>query len=132
MRDVLTRKQQRAAQLRGRGWSLREIAKELGVSTRTLVRWNRLPAFRSERDRTQAEMQDEKPLSLRQTLEAGLLATKPSGSPDWPTRVAAARVLASMPPEDAEGNGEVVVERRIFVHPDGSSEEVVENASANA
>ena len=73
MRDTLTRPQRRAAQLRGRGWSLTEIAKELGVSTRTLVRWNRLPAFRGEQARTRDA---EQPLSLRQTLEAGLLATK--------------------------------------------------------
>jgi transposase len=52
MRDVLNAKQQRAAQLRGRGWSLREIAKELGVPERTLIRWNRIPAFRVEREHT--------------------------------------------------------------------------------
>src|SRR4051812_5383947 len=83
MRDTLTRQQRRAAQLRGRGWSLTEIAKELGISTRTLVRWNRLPAFRGEQARTRDERDAEQPLSLRQTLEAALLATKGDGSPDW-------------------------------------------------
>lgn len=99
MRDM-TRQQRRAAQLRGRGWSLTEVAKELGVSTRTLVRWNKLPAFRAERTRTRAELDEEKPVSLRQTLEAALLATKGDGSPDWQARAQAARVLASLPPEE--------------------------------
>jgi hypothetical protein len=121
MRDM-TRQQRRAAHLRGRGWSLTEIAKELGVSTRTLVRWNKLPAFRAERARTAAELDEERPVSLRQTLEAALLATKADGSPDWSTRSQAARILASLPPEEL-----APPEPQIFcirIKADGSREEV--------
>src|SRR5215211_136811 len=81
MRDTLTRQQRRAAQLRGRGWSLTEIAKELGVSTRTLVRWNRLPAFRGEQARTRDELDAEQPLSLG----------KRSKQPSWPRSATEAR-----------------------------------------
>jgi hypothetical protein len=122
MRDTLTRQQRRAAHLRGRGWSLTEIAKELGVSTRTLVRWNRLPAFRGEQARTREELDAEQPLSVRQTLEAALLATKGDGSPDWNARSQAARTLASLPPEEqADPNPQLFSVR---VRADGTQEEL--------
>ncbi len=94
------RQLRRAAQLRGRGWGLAEIAKEVGVSTRTLDRWVKRPEFRQEQERTHTEATAEKPLTLRQTLEAMLLATKPSGAPDWQARAQAAHTLATLPPED--------------------------------
>jgi hypothetical protein len=98
---VNERQLRRAAQLRGRGWGLAEIAKEVGVSTRTLDRWSKRPEFRQEQKRSHAEATAEKPLTLRQTLEAMLLATKLSGAPDWQARAHAARTLATLPPEDA-------------------------------
>src|SRR3954447_17633614 len=121
MRDTLTRQQRRAAALRGRGWSLTEIAKEIGVSTRTLVRWNRLPAFRGEQARTRDELDAEQPLSLRQTLEAALLATKGDGSPDWNARSQAARTLASLPPEESSAEPQLFSVR---VKVDGTQEEI--------
>jgi hypothetical protein len=122
MRDTLTRQQRRAAQLRGRGWSLTEIAKEIGVSTRTLARWNRLPAFRGERARMRDELDAEQPLSVRQTLEAALLATKGDGSPDWNARSQAARTLASLPAEEvAEPEPQLFC---IRVKPTGEQEEI--------
>jgi hypothetical protein len=121
MRDTLTRQQRRAAQLRGRGWSLTEIAKEIGVSTRTLVRWNRLPAFRGEQTRTRDELDAEQPLSVRQTLEAALLATKGDGSPDWNARAQAARTLASLPTEEGAPEPQLFSVR---IKADGSQEEI--------
>src|SRR5215213_4044549 len=100
MADI-TRQQRRAAQLRGRGWGMREIATELGVSERSLTRWFKLPAVQAEQGRARQEAQTEHPLSIRATMEQQLLACRRDGSPDWQARASAAKILASLPPEES-------------------------------
>lgn len=88
----LTPKQHKAAGLFGQGWRAKDVAAEVGVSTKTLRRWKQREDFRSLIARSKDAALSDNP-TARETLEAALNATHANGSPDWRTRVSAARAL---------------------------------------
>jgi hypothetical protein len=58
-----------------------------------------------------------------ETLRAALQATKSDGQPHWPTRISAARVLATLRPQELEekaANSEVAPEIVVYDLPPGS------------
>ena len=77
------------------------MAAELRVDLSTISRWRRDEAFQRLEQRAREQALDAKP-TVRATLEAALTATKPNATPDWATRVQAARALLGAPPEDAD------------------------------
>ena len=82
--------QLRAAELLRRGCSQREVARAVGRSERTIRVWLReVAGFRDAA--TQGPVVDVG--SPVETLEFALGATRGDGSPDWRTRVMAAKAL---------------------------------------
>jgi hypothetical protein len=94
----MTEQQRRATQLAATGWGNTAIAKQLGISAKTVQRWRKLPDF------AEAMARSVEP-SLRAVLEdAAFTATKRDGSPDHSIRIAAARTLMMLSdgtPKDA-------------------------------
>lgn len=93
--EGLAQEQQRAAALVGAGWQKKAVARELGVSERTISRWVGRDDFRNLVRRQREAALAAKP-TAKATLEAALVAVTPSGAPDWRTRVAAARALTGL------------------------------------
>ena len=99
----LTPKQQKAADLIGQGWKQKLVASELGVSSKTVQRWNQRDDFRALVSRRKQSVASDNP-TARATLEEALAATKSDGTPDWRTRVSAARALVGADgPVDGDG-----------------------------
>jgi hypothetical protein len=94
----LSPRQQQAAQLIGSGQLQREAAAEVGVHPGTVKRWMRREDFRSTVDRARAALLAENP-GPQATLEAALNASKRDGSPDWQSRITAARALLGREPK---------------------------------
>jgi len=96
----VTREQRRAAELLGRGFSQTEVGRLVGRSERTIRNWQRdVAGFGEAVQAARAETSDPSALA---TLEQVLGASPSVGSPDWPTRVAAAKALLATPaPEPA-------------------------------
>lgn len=93
----MTFEQRRAAELLGRNFSQPEVGRLVGRSERTIRTWLRdVEGFREAVQAARAETSD--PTAL-DTLRHALAATRKDGSPDWPTRVQAARALLQAPPE---------------------------------
>lgn len=101
MTRSLSTDQQRAASLIGAGHSRKDVGREVGVTTRTLGRWNDRADFRVLVQRQREAAVDKVP-TAKATLEAALNATTASGAPDWRTRVSAARALVGL---DGPGEG---------------------------
>jgi len=102
-----------AAERLGLGWTVKRVAQEAGVSTKTVQRWQRRADVRALVERSRGRVLEENP-SPTAVLTAALSATKKDGSPDWNLRVVAARALLGRAP-DGEGPEERVRETRIFV-----------------
>jgi hypothetical protein len=96
---ALRSKQVRAAQAVGAGLTHAEAGAVVGRSGRTVSRWLQDPELRAIAAREAAVPGEVGPVEI---LRGGLLATRPSGQPDWPTRVSAARALAALRPEEVE------------------------------
>ena len=102
-----------AAALLGNGEEQKTVAERVGTDSRTLRRWlAEDPEFASRvqahRDAVLAEQ-----VTAAGTLEQALLATKKTGDPDWPTRVAAARALLATPKKAGESQADQVTEALI-------------------
>ena len=88
--DEVTEKQKLAAELRARGLTHKAIAERLGVSAKTIGRWGKARAFAQAVGRAREDVNDGSALA---TLRAALAASTRDGSPDWPIRLQAARLL---------------------------------------
>jgi hypothetical protein len=102
---ALTPQQQRAASLVGRGLTKKEAAAEAGVSARTMTNWSKREDFQALAQQHRDQVLSETP-TAKATLEAALTATKRDGSPDWQTRVSAARALVTAKGASAGGEPE--------------------------
>lgn len=89
----LTDRQLLAAELLGRGMFMRLVAERVGVSPKTIRRWKDIGAFEVAVERARADAVDP---TIESTLRSALQAAKRDGTPDWQTRVAAARTLAHL------------------------------------
>jgi hypothetical protein len=96
---ALRRKQLRAAELVATGLTYAEAGELVGRSERTITRWLRDPALRAI---SAGEAPTRGELGPVETLRDALQATKASGQPDWPTRVAAVKTLAALRPDEVE------------------------------
>jgi hypothetical protein len=96
---ALRRKQLRAAELVATGLTYAEAGELVGRSERTITRWLRDPALRAI---SAGEAPTRGELGPVETLRDALQATKASGQPDWPTRVAAVKTLAALRPDELE------------------------------
>jgi hypothetical protein len=96
---ALRRKQLRAAELVATGLTYAEAGELVDRSERTLTRWLRDPALRAI---SAGETPTRGELGPVETLRDALQATKASGQPDWPTRVAAVKTLAALRPDELE------------------------------
>jgi hypothetical protein len=96
---ALRSKQVRAAELVATGLTYAEAGELVGRSERTLTRWLRDPALRAI---SAGETATRGELGPVETLRGALQATKASGQPDWPTRVAAVKALAALRPDEVE------------------------------
>jgi len=94
----LTPRQRQAASLIGHGRLQREAAAEVGVHPGTVKRWAARPDFRKAVDQARAVLLKDNP-APQATLEAALTATRRDGSPDWQSRITAARALLGREPE---------------------------------
>jgi hypothetical protein len=94
---ALRRKQLRAAELVATGLTYAEAGELVGRSERTITRWLRDPALRAI---SAGEAPTRGELGPVETLRDALQATKASGQPDWPTRVAAVKTLAALRPDE--------------------------------
>jgi hypothetical protein len=96
---ALRSKQLRAAELVATGLTYAEAGEVVGRSERTLTRWLRDPALRAI---SAGETPTRGEVGPVETLRGALQATKASGQPDWPTRVAAVKALAALRPDEVE------------------------------
>src|SRR2546428_9781741 len=96
---ALRSKQLRAAELVATGLTYAEAGALVGRSERTLTRWLRDPALRAI---SAGETPTRGEVGPVETLRGALQATKASGQPDWPTRVAAVKALAALRPDAVE------------------------------
>ena len=96
---ALRSKQLRAAELVATGLTYVEAGELVGRSERTLTRWLRDPALRAI---SAGETPPGGEVGPVETLRGALQATKASGQPDWPTRVAAVKALAALRPDAVE------------------------------
>ncbi len=96
---ALRSKQLRAAELVATGLTYAEAGEIVGRSERTITRWLREPALRAISAGETPTRGDVGPV---ETLRGALQATKASGQPDWPTRVAAVKTLAALRPDEVE------------------------------
>ncbi len=96
---ALRSKQVRAAELVATGLTYAEAGGIVGRSQRTLTRWLREPALRAI---SAGETPTGGEVGPVETLRGALQATKASGQPDWPTRVAAVKALAALRPDEVE------------------------------
>jgi len=96
---ALRGKQLRAAELVATGLTYAEAGEIVGRSERTLTRWLRDPALRAI---SAGETPTRGEVGPVETLRGALQATKASGQPDWPTRVAAVKALAALRPDEVE------------------------------
>src|SRR2546428_10170070 len=96
---ALRSKQLRAAELVATGVTYADAGEIVGRSERTLTRWLRDPALRAI---SAGETPTRGKVGPVETLRGALQATKASGQPDWPTRVAAVKALAALRPDAVE------------------------------
>jgi len=96
---ALRRKQLRAAELVATGLTYAEAGELVDRSERTITRWLRDPTLRAI---SAGETPTRGELGPVETLRDALQATKASGQPDWPTRVAAVKTLAALRPDELE------------------------------
>jgi hypothetical protein len=96
---ALRSKQLRAAELVATGLTYAESGELVGRSERTLTRWLHDPALRAI---SAGETPTRGEVGPVETLRGALQATKASGQPDWPTRVAAVKALAALRPDEVE------------------------------
>ncbi|SRR5712691_1900414 len=96
---ALRSKQLRAAELVATGLTYADAGELVGRSERTLTRWLRDPALRAI---SAGETPTRGEVGPVETLRGALQATKASGQPDWPTRVAAVKALAALRPDEVE------------------------------
>ena len=89
---------QKAAFLVAKGASYAQAAEALGYSKATISRWAKQPEWQAEVARLRAETPPSE-ASADAVLAAALGATKTGGAPDWNARIAAAKLLKSMPQE---------------------------------
>ena len=96
---ALRGKQLRAAELVATGLTYADAGEIVGRSERTITRWLRDPALRAI---TAGETRTRGEVGPVETLRGAMQATKASGQPDWPTRVAAVKTLAALRPDEVE------------------------------
>ncbi len=96
---ALRSKQLRAAELVATGLTYADAGELVDRSERTLTRWLRDPALRAI---SAGETPTRGEVGPVETLRGALQATKASGQPDWPTRVAAVKALAALRPDEVE------------------------------
>ena len=96
---ALRSKQVRAAELVATGLTYADAGELVGRSERTLTRWLQDPALRAI---SAGETPTRGEVGPVETLRGALQATKASGQPDWPTRVAAVKTLAALRPDEVE------------------------------
>lgn len=108
--------QRRAAEAIGRGLTLREAARAVGVHERTVRRWLReSPELRRVAERARETSLRPDAIS---SLEDALLATKPGGAPDHVTRTRAAVALLQHRAQQPEEPGAQLPEGAVVVYPD--------------
>jgi hypothetical protein len=88
----VTEQQQQAARLLGMGRSRNDTAKEIGVNPSSISRWQHDEEFRDAVVRAKMATAADHGRVMA-VLTGALSASKPDGSPDWRTRVAAAREI---------------------------------------
>ena len=103
---ALRSKQVRAAELVATGLTYVEAGELVGRSERTLTRWLRDPSLRAI---SAGETPTRGEVGPVETLRGALQATKASGQPDWPTRVAAVKALAALRPDVVQLHARAVV-----------------------
>ena len=92
MAAPLTPKQQKAADLLGRGWTKSRVAREIGTSGTSIRRWLKRSDFLALIEHRRESVISKNP-TAKDTLEEALTATNSRGEPDWKVRVSAARAL---------------------------------------
>lgn len=113
---MLNERQRNAAQLVALGWGTSYVAEQVGVGSKTITRWKRLPEFAAQVERLRP-VRDDNP-NIRAVLEDALVnATKRDGSPDYPARISAARALMQLgaqpnPEADAAPRSTIVIYRQ--------------------
>jgi hypothetical protein len=109
----MDRNHHRAAALLGQGHSRAEVAEAVGVHEASISRWRSDPDFAAAEAEARKAHLNANPTAAA-TLEAALSATRKDGTPDWQTRVQAARALLGT--KAATGSpDEVVRQTRIYV-----------------
>lgn len=99
----------KAAFLVAKGASYQQAAEAVGRSKRTISRWAERPEWQAEVARLRAETPPSEE-SADAVLAAALGAVKPGGAPDWTARIAAAKLIKSLPaPERTPGEGGGVI-----------------------
>lgn len=95
-----TKERKQAIQLLATGATQRTTARRLGLAENTVMRWMKQPDFRDQVARARRETLE--PTDIRESLIGALGAMRQDGvTPAWETRVAAARVLATLPIEES-------------------------------
>lgn len=89
---ILTDQQRRAAQLLGQGRGRNVTASEIGVDRSTVSRWKSNPDFEEAVERARLGVVADNP-GIRAMLTSALGAVTSDGSPDWKTRLSAAKEL---------------------------------------
>jgi hypothetical protein len=94
----------------------REVAEEIGVSAKTISRWSDREDFRALIREYREQLVSGVSVAENVLLTAATSASRSDGSPDWPSRVAAAKALLSAPVA-SEPAKEQVRETTIYLAP---------------
>jgi hypothetical protein len=108
----MTPQHHQAAALLGQGWKRDAVAAEVGVHPVSISRWGDHAPFKEAVENARRAHLAANPTAAA-TLEAALAATRANGTPDWQTRVAAARALLGRNARGAPGD--VVRQTRVFI-----------------
>lgn len=114
--SALTADQRRAADLLGRAVPKGEVAEEVGVTPRTLRKWQARDDFKALVKQTRDKVLEENP-TAKSVLEAALSATTKSGAPSWQVRLKAAELLMRDPSKVPGAVNGTTVER-VYVSED--------------
>jgi uncharacterized protein YjcR len=89
--EPLTADQIRAAALVGKEWPYKDVAAEIGVHAKTIMRWTKREDFQEVAGEVRKEKWDKDP-EVMAVLNAALKATKANGEPDHRIRLDALRM----------------------------------------
>lgn len=123
----LTADQRRAAALMAAGLGRNATAAEIGVSPKSVQRWGAREDFQALVRKQREGLMPDTP-TAEAVLVHALSATRKDGTPDWTSRIQAARAILATPVTDADARAEANRVTEIFLPPPPELDEAEDEA----